>query len=163
MKTADDKWILLVAFAGIAAQSFGQHRFGSAANRPDVTLLTGPYLLSPASPLKSPMPNQEWVFVTGSRASSVGFGVTLEEARRAAPSTTELEAAKSKLDQAKARRDKLRAERDALLQQRTKDPAGLSSGPSIPGAKAVERLRFDGVLPPTDTQLIPKPTPLLAK
>ncbi len=80
----------------------------------DTTLLTGPYLLSPASPAKAPVAGQEWIFIKGpdapatSRTPSSG---TLSLGWSVEP---ELAKARQKLESAKMRLERLEAERAAI-------------------------------------------------
>jgi hypothetical protein len=63
------KVALSAVLAGTPMAGFAQTRSGAEIqgwgdiHQRDLTLLTGPYLTSPASPPTSPMPNQEWVFI----------------------------------------------------------------------------------------------------
>jgi hypothetical protein len=109
--------------------------------RNDVTLLTGPNLLSPASrPLNVP-----------SISSEMRVGVD-----------TPIEAAQKKRAAAEARLKTLRAEREAAL-ARARGLRQLEFPPATNAGPLVDPIRFDAKLPETPVQLMPdasrKPVP----
>jgi hypothetical protein len=106
--------------------------------RNDVTLLTGPYILSPASrPLASPSISSE---------SLPEHWTNAEAARKSA---------QQKRAAIEARLQQLRAERDAAL-TRLRELRQLSF-PTVPDASPfADPIRFDAKLPRTPVQLVPK-------
>jgi hypothetical protein len=129
------KVILGAALLSLPAALFAQRDLSRDHRVRDTALLTGPYLLSPAAPAKSPMPNQEWVFIDaqgqpqtlklregrGNRSlvdpmpGAFRFHADAPTAIGAADNPAELERARVRLNTANERLQKLRAERDAAL------------------------------------------------
>lgn len=99
--------------------------------RRDTTLLTGPYLLSPASPPKAPVEGQEWVFIkspvtpTTSRAPSSGTLVL------GSSTDSDLAKARQKLESAKARLERLEAERAAIERREQPSASAPKVGPRL--------------------------------
>jgi hypothetical protein len=168
--------------ASHAQRNLGSGSIGPAV-RHDVTLLTGPYFLSPASPPKSPVEGQEWTFVKRgtTTVSAPAQGRLILGSGHSGNSnvtftgTTSLDAdaeiadARQKLEAAKQRLERLQAERAAALQlQKELDEApefvregnrnrvrlrGRPTAPLLPE----DPIRFDARMPDAPRLRLSKP------
>ncbi|MDO8540985.1 MAG: hypothetical protein Q7S40_11160 [Opitutaceae bacterium] len=78
--------LLTAAFLAAPLVCSAQRAFGSARSN-DKTLLTGPYLLSPASPPESPVAGQQWTFVKAATPAEASRAASVMRAPASASST----------------------------------------------------------------------------
>ena len=157
-----------VPLASQAQRNLGASPIGPAV-RHDVTLLSGPYLLSPASPPKAPVEGQEWTFIrVGAQLAPATQGTTKlqgTEDRADWAKEAELLDAQQKLESARQRLQRLQAEKQLALERAkeldaVREKAGangtlrLSSPPvSLPA----DPVRFDARMPEAPRLQLSKP------
>ncbi|HUR59565.1 MAG TPA: hypothetical protein VM029_17740 [Opitutaceae bacterium] len=137
--------------------SFAQRNLGSNSSigpalRHDVTLLTGPYFLSPASPPKAPVEGQEWNFIRTGVQVDPGTRGTLKlrgrEDRADWAKEAEILDAQQKLESARQRLQRLQAERQwALERAKELDTMRVPADP----------IRFDARMPDAPRLQLSKP------
>lgn len=143
MKSSSVKISLGLALVVAVAPLFAAEKAtGNTPTRPDVTLLTGPNLLSPATrPINSPSISSE--IVTPGRTTR----------------EMELEAVLKKRAATQDRLDRLRAQRATALERKRELEAAASGVPPQPATTPrAETIRFETQLPPTPLAL-PRSTP----
>jgi hypothetical protein len=158
--------------------SHAQRNLGTPgpAVRHDVTLLTGPYLLSPASPPKSPVEGQEWSFIPTRATLSAtpparGTGtLSLQpsENRPAWAADAELADAQQKLQSARERLQRLQAEKEAARQRqkefneaagkaRVRNGVRILRTPAVTPLFPEDPIRFDARMPDAPRLQLSKP------